>query len=436
MDRIKSKLETEKRILSLLINQPELIGEASQLLTVSDFSDNHKEAIQLLFDIDKPDSSTIFLTFKSIQSVDYFELSKETSYFGISSLKKLSNHLFALNESIDLVSLLDNIKNKIQTKLNPVELYAELYSETEKYLNQKSFNDIQTFADALNEVSAEIESELNGKIQPIKSTSFPSFNKLTNGIRKSNLLGIAGSYKSGKSSFITSLLLDFAEQNIPVCLFSLELSKRESVSKLVSYKKSINYNHLIEPSSLTDLEIQELNRLKTNANQLPMYISSDLLSLNQIKAKMKLLRDRKKVEIFFIDYLGYLRSDNNDFNSREREMTFFSVQLKKFAKELNVVIFVVAQLNRTGLNEPSSIHLAESISLARDCDYLFTISTAEALKNHTEFSKVFYGDVEGKFVVRLDTSRHTQQGKAFIIGFLDNKLREIRIDNFYQNKAI
>lgn len=427
--RIQQKSEIEKQVLSLLINEIDLIGLASEEIEIKNISDTYRTAFEKLFDCE-PNEASIYLSLKD--EVDFFEL--KNSYdvrnsVGKKTLLKFLHQLDKINKSIILDETIESIRGSDKDVL---ELYSELQTKLENVIEEKETTGVQTFSEALKDVVEEIESEMKGKIKPIRSNSFPSLNKLCS-IRPGNLIGIAGSYKSGKSSFATSLLLDFAGQGIGTCIFSLELGKREITSKIASYKRNINYNHLIESSSLTDLEMAELSRLLSASKDLPLYISTEMLTLNQIKAKMKLVRDKKGVKVFAIDYLGYVRSDNNDFKNREREMTFFSVQLKKFAKELNVVVTAIAQLNRSGLTEPSSINLAESISLARDVDYLFTISTGEALKDNPNFRNSISGNLENKFIVRLDTSRHSQQGKAFVIGFVGNSLKEITLNQIPEN---
>jgi replicative DNA helicase len=425
MNKLKTKIEVEKRILSLLIMEPVLIAEASQLISIMDISVNHKTPFKILFDLIEPNETEIFLALRDLKEINYFELNKPSDLTGgISTLKKLANNLFVINDSIELDNKLSSILEKNKMLKNVNECYSEINSISENYFNQKSETQINSFESSLNEVYEDIQNEIADKVKPIKSNYFPSFNKLTSGIRESNLVGLGGSFKSGKTSFSTALLIDFAEQEIPVCLFSLELSKREIISKIVSYKTGIEYSHLINPKALTTTEIQELNRVKINANQLPVYIYSELMSITQIKSKIKILRTKKDVKIFFVDYIGYIQSDNQDFNSRERELTFFSNQLKRIAKELKVTIFAVAQLNRQGSKEPTAINLAESISLARDCDYLFTIAPAENLKEELRLKLT-----ENTFVVRLDASRHSEQGKWFPIILTNKGLRETTKEN-------
>lgn len=432
MNKQTLKLETEKRILALLINEYELIPESRLILSVNDFSETYKTAFQILTDLTEPTETDIFINLRDIESFNFFDVTHSyTDFMGLSGLKKLANDLFNQNDSIEHDKFLTDLLNENKKRINPVETGTKLFDYAENYLNQKSDFNIESFENDLNAVYEEIENEIHNKIHSIKSTYFPSFNKLTNGIRESNLIGIAGSYKSGKTSFVTALLIDFAEQNIPVCLFSLELSKREIISKIVSYKTGIQYSHLLNPKELTENEIQELNRIKQTANKLSIYTPAGTLNISEIKTKIRNLRDRRNVKIFFIDYIGYIQSNNKDFNSRERELTFFSNQLKQIAKELGITIFAVAQLNRQGLNEPTSNNLAESISLARDCDYLLTIAPAERLKKELRPK-----DTENKFVVFLDTSRHSKQGEYFIIGVVNNGLKEILRNNEYSQEKM
>lgn len=428
-DRVKQKSELEEMILTLLLNEFDLIGLASEEIEPKNISDTYRTAFQKLFECE-PNEASIYASLKD--ELNYFAIKNKyngRNSAGKKTLLKILHQHDKINKSIVLDETISSISVSDKDVL---ELYSELQTKLENEIQEKETSGVQTFSDALKDIISEIESELKGKTKPIRSNSFPSLNKLCS-IRPGNLIGIAGSYKSGKSSFATSLLLDFANQGIGTCIFSLELGKREITSKIASYKRNINYNHLIESSSLTDLEMAELSRLLAASKDLPLFITTEMLTLNQIKAKMKLVRDKKGVQVFAIDYLGYVRSDNNDFKNREREMTFFSVQLKKFAKELNVVVIVLAQLNRSGLTEPSSINLAESISLARDVDYLFTISTGEALKDNPNFRNILSGNLGGRFIVRLDTSRHSQQGKAFIIGFAGNSLKEISLNEIPEN---
>jgi len=418
--RIKQKTEIEDKILGIIYNSPELLKELPNLASPKDFS---SPSMQLIWDLENPTKADIYLTLR-----DMIDISKYDEFGGVATLKKYIDQLHAINESIKLDEILDRIKKANQSQLNPFLHFSELNSLTEEYLQQKNISDIVEFDELFNEIYGVIETEIKTKTSGLTSKRFPQLNKLVaGGFRDGNLIGIAGAYKSGKTTFATSLLIDFATQNIPSCLFSLELSKREIMSKIIAYETKVPYENILEPNKLTDSQIAEINRMKAKAKDYPLYIIPDLLSLSEVKSKIRQLRDKKNVRVFFVDYLGYIQTDNTKFDSREREMTFFSNYLKRAAKELDVKIFIIAQLNRAGLSDPSSINLAESIGLARDCDYLMTISPLANITNKETLQPYLNKKSDGVFIVKLDTSRHSEQGKSFPILYQDKGMVETEI---------
>jgi replicative DNA helicase len=98
-------------------------------------------------------------------------------------------------------------------------------------------------------------------------------------------------------------------------------------------------------------------------------------------------------------------------------MSYHSGFLKQMAKELDIVIIVLAQLNRQGRKEPSTEYLAESIALARDCDFLFIIYNPLEIGIYRD-QDIEYN--ESHFLVKLDTTRHTRFKKQFLLTMNDD----------------
>jgi len=151
------------------------------------------------------------------------------------------------------------------------------------------------------------------------------------------------------------------------------------------------------------------------------------------------LCNREKVKVILIDYLGLIKTTAKNIENREREISHLSNSLKILAKETETVIFVLSQLNRSGIKEASSINLAESIALARESDFLFTIYKPDVEK----YKKITMDGREipineSNFIVKLDSSRHTQSGKEFLLELSESgKMREIetRYDLSYLNSV-
>jgi len=121
-------------------------------------------------------------------------------------------------------------------------------------------------------------------------------------------------------------------------------------------------------------------------------------------------------------------------------MSYYSGFLKQMAKELDIVIIVLAQLNRQGRKEPSTEYLAESIALARDCDFLFIIYNPVEIGIYKDQS-IDYN--ESHFLVKLDTTRHTRFKKQFLLCMNDDsnfieiatEYNNDYLNNVFQEKA-
>ena len=172
----------------------------------------------------------------------------------------------------------------------------------------------------------------------------------------------------------------------------------------------------------------KLSKLYRDNSKLPLYTSDKLISEFELKNKARYWKERFGVKVICIDYLGYIRS-NKKFDNREREMSYYSGFLKQTAKELDIIVIVLAQLNRQGRKEPSTEYLAESIALARDCDFLFIIYNPKEI-GITEDQDIKYN--ESHFIVKLDTTRHTRFKKQFLL-YMNNDGNFIEIATEYDN---
>ena len=197
----------------------------------------------------------------------------------------------------------------------------------------------------------------------------------------------------------------------------------------------IEYENLREPRKLDDRSKDKLSELYQENSTLPLYTSDRPMTEFELKNKATYWKQRFDVRVICVDYLGYIRS-NKKFDNREREMSYYSGFLKQMAKELDIVVIVLAQLNRQGRKEPSTEYLAESIALARDCDFLFIIYNPYEIGIYKD-QGIEYN--ESHFLIKLDTTRHTRFKKQFLLSMNDdNNFIEIatEYDNDYLKKLV
>ena len=195
---------------------------------------------------------------------------------------------------------------------------------------------------------------------------------------------------------------------------------------------NIPYEKLRLPKKLLETERQTLLKLYNESivekNQFPLYISDKRMTELEIRNKAKYWKDRHGIKIIAVDYIGYVKSKKK-FETRERELTYYSEFMKGLAKELELTVIALAQLNRNGKQNPGTENLAESIALARDCDFLFTIFNPVeiGMKSNNGFNFQ-----EDHFIIKLDTSRHTKNKGSFILSLSDSG-NFIEVDTEYDN---
>lgn len=440
ISQIKNELELQ--ILSVMLNDPESIPAIMQRVKADDLSKENNPLFLKVIELSSIKDSVnlmIQLSKANIEDWTLSELNKLQSKGNEFSLERL--YLNKVFDQIKDMSTANRVKSICKNKLNTLktdsrglDIALELKTEIEDIIKGIDVvRDDKSFSDCLPEILELIDSEQNStKNHSIFVSNLPSFNNATGGLKTSNLLGIAGAYKSGKTTLGLNIILDLAKQNIPCGFFSLELSEDELNRKILGMLSKVEYENLRDPKKLDEQSKKKIRTLSNNKTSLPLFISDKLMTDQELRAKARYWKERFGVKVICIDYLGYIRS-NRKFDTREREMSYYSGFLKQLAKELDIVVIVLAQLNRQGRKEPSTENLAESIALARDCDFLFI--TYNPIEMGIKKDKnIDYN--ESHFIVKLDTTRHTRFKKQFLLKMNDDgNFIEMatEYDNLYQS---
>jgi replicative DNA helicase len=208
-------------------------------------------------------------------------------------------------------------------------------------------------------------------------TGFKKLDTLTSGFQKSDLIIIAARPGMGK----TALALNFArnaavDSETPVAFFSLEMSKEQLSMRILCAEARIDSARLRD-GFFTDDDWQKLTEAADILTNAPIYIddSPDLSSL-EIKTKARRLKIEKNIGLVVIDYLQLMKTRNR-MERRDLEISEMSRSLKGLAKELNIPIIALSQLNRKveerGDKRPQLSDLRESGALEQDADIVMFI---------------------------------------------------------------
>ena len=219
-------------------------------------------------------------------------------------------------------------------------------------------------------------------------TGFDALDKITSGWQNSDLIIIAARPAMGKTAFVLSMAKNMAvNHNVPVALFSLEMSNVQLVNRLIVNVCEIP-GEKIKSGRLESYEWEQLDFKIKELYDAPIYVDdTPSLSVFELRTKARRLVREHGVRCIIIDYLQLMNASGMSFGSREQEVSTISRSLKGLAKELNIPIIALSQLNR-GVESrqgaegkrPQLADLRESGAIEQDADMVCFIHRPEYYK--------------------------------------------------------
>ena len=261
-------------------------------------------------------------------------------------------------------------------------------------------------------------------------SGYTKLDEKTSGWQPSDLVIIAGRPAMGKTSFALSIAKNIAvDYREPVAFFSLEMSNVQLVQRLMSNVCEIPGNKILN-GQLTNDEWERLDknlRLLTGA---PIYVDDTPgLSIFELRTKARRLVREKKVKLIMIDYLQLMNANGMRFGNRQEEVSTISRSLKGLAKELNIPIIALSQLNRTVENReglegkrPQLSDLRESGAIEQDADLVLFVHRPEYYRIYKDEKG---NDLHGKAQILI--AKHRKGGMGDIL--LDFKGEFTRFQN-------
>ena len=216
-------------------------------------------------------------------------------------------------------------------------------------------------------------------------SGYTKLDEITSGWQPSDLVIIAGRPAMGKTSFALSIAKNIiVDYEVPVAFFSLEMNDEQLVNRLISNVCEIPGSKIMNGQ----LNEAEWSRLDKNVRKLqgkPLYIDDTAgLSIFELRTKARRLVREKNVQVIMIDYLQLMNASGAKFGSRQEEVSTISRSLKGLAKELNIPIIALSQLNRTVENReglegkrPQLSDLRESGAIEQDADMVLFVHRPE-----------------------------------------------------------
>jgi replicative DNA helicase len=204
-------------------------------------------------------------------------------------------------------------------------------------------------------------------------TGFADLDKMTSGLHGGEMIVIAARPSMGK----TSLAMNIAEnvsidQKLPVGVFSLEMTSESLVLRMLCSRSRVNLRN-VRDGFLAERDFPKLTGAAGKLANAPLFIDdSSGLSVLQFRAKARRMQQQYGIKLFVVDYLQLLHSTARRAENRQQEIADISSGIKSLAKDLNVPIIVLSQLNRELEREknrkPRLSDLRESGAIEQDAD--------------------------------------------------------------------
>ena len=216
-------------------------------------------------------------------------------------------------------------------------------------------------------------------------TGFSALDSLTTGLNRTDLILLAARPAMGKSSFMMNIASNVAKQGHAVAIFSLEMSREQLITRMLSSDALIQVSQLRSGN----LSVDDWTKLALSAQtiaKMPMYIDDTAgITVAEMKAKLRRIRN---LGLVIIDYLQ-LMSSGRRIDNRVQEVSEITRNLKVMAKELDVPIITLSQLSRspdkrTGDHRPVLSDLRESGSIEQDADLVMFLYRDEYYNEDSE----------------------------------------------------
>ncbi len=396
-------VEIEMAVLGAMLLEKEAISKALEILDDTVF---YKPAHQMIF-------KAMVSLFEKNEAVDSITLVEDLRRRG--QLDEIGGHVY-ISELTMRVTSAANVEYHAKIVLEKALLRNLISASTE--VTSRAFNETEDALDLLDDAeqkifqisekrmkksfismrdavfnTMEMLESIHGKHSGVTGvpSGFSQLDNLTGGFQASDLVIVAGRPSMGKTALVLSAARNAAiDHAIPVAFFSLEMSSQQLVLRLICAEARVNA-HNVRTGRLPDDQWRQLSTRIGKLHAAKIFIDdTPALGILELRAKARRLKVEHNIGMVIVDYLQLMQGPKSA-QSREQEISMISRSLKALAKELNLPVLALSQLNRAvearSDKRPVLADLRESGAIEQDADVVLFVHRPEMYGIKTEGDK-------------------------------------------------
>jgi replicative DNA helicase len=419
-------LDAEVSVLGGILLENEALNRVLEVIHESDFyRESHRKIFSAMLELSERSEPTDLITLSEI-------LKKREAFDQVGGIEYLNSLVNSVPTAANISYYAKIIKEKsILRKLinRATEIVSQGYSDSgdvDDFLDRAEHSIFEISEDRVRPSFYPIKDIIKSSFKTIEKlyekrqlitgvpSGFAKLDELTSGLQPSDLIIVAGRPSMGKTAFALNIAQHAAiKGGIPSAIFSLEMAKEQLALRMLCSEAKVDA-HRLRGGFLSEADWPKLTRAAGNLSEAPIFIDDTPgLTALEMRAKSRRLKAEHRLGLVIVDYLQLMRG-RADSDNREQEISDISRSLKALAKELNVPVIALSQLNRRveerGDKRPQLADLRESGAIEQDADVIIFLYREE-IYNRSDNNK-------GKAEIIIGKQRNGPTDK-FELAFLD-----------------
>lgn len=417
-------LDMERAILSSLLQNEDTYGELSEIISVGDFfykphADIY-EAIVKCSSHNEPIAPS-FVKKWLAERYDDGAFTEVVATSGVVDAPKYALELREKSIKRSLIKVAHEIPSMVNEAVRSKDTADKISSKIYELIDEEHHGGIKKSHEIIADVVEELKRQkaLAGSELVGLDTGFRFLNDCTKGLKPGELIIIAARPGMGKTAFALNLMMKTLQSGKGVVFFSLEMPSVQLMYRILSALSSIPLSDIMS-AKLSDDDWTRFNDACDAVLNMPLFVyDSGYVNIHQVRTQLRKLKSADaNIELCVIDYIGLMTSTSN-YSERHLQIAEISRGLKLLARELNIPIIALSQLNRSlearSNKRPMLSDLRESGAIEQDADIILFVYRDEVYKEQMERERISRLEAEGKDAGEPVFRRNDYQEKAEII---------------------